>query len=352
MQSSGGSRTAALRGAKAGQLRGFRTAAGGPVTQRVPKSASATPAGALRVPAGVAGVAPRQRRRRNRRGSPVSTQPPAAEPPLLPPSLWPTAAQLELLLSTGLAALPPERAAPLAQSSAPLALPEALLRWLLRWLLRRLEESGLPLEGLPPVGQRGRWLRRLEARLRRGGGDAATLGPPELLLLGGLLGLLLVRLGHPHPRLPGGPEGENTSLGRSLELLDRSFRLRPGWYLRLELEPLLAASPPTWLPPLQQRLLEAGAGPGLRSLLPLLVQRGLRPHYPSEAPLLETAEGFGAAAPPPLAPLGEGLLGLLLLPLDRWGRERQRQEWRGQQRRQNPVYSRLLYLRQRLRKEN
>lgn len=78
----------------------------------------------------------------------------------------------------------------------------------------------------------------------------------------------------------------------------------------------------------------------------LLQRRGLRPHYPSEAALLESSAGY--RRPPPLAPLGAGLLGLLLAPLDHWGQRQQRLERRGEKRRQNPAYSRLLYLRRRL----
>lgn len=73
---------------------------------------------------------------------------------------------------------------------------------------------------------------------------------------------------------------------------------------------------------------------------------GLRPHYPAEAALLEPFPSYGS--PPPLAPLGEGLLGLLLDPLDQWGLQQQQQLQRGSHRRQNPAYSRLLYLRRRL----
>lgn len=188
-----------------------------------------------------AGGSPRQRRRRRPSAFPTPPQPPSALPPLLPPGLWLPEEELALLLSTGLATLPPPLAEELSRPSSPiLATPSRLLRRLLEELLRRLEVSGLPpgesklkleleLEReLPPKGHRGRWLRRLEQRLGRGGGEAATLSRPELLLLGGLLAALLSLLGQPHPWLPGGPTGENTSLGRSLELLDRCFRLRPG----------------------------------------------------------------------------------------------------------------------------
>lgn len=349
----GGGRAASLRRTKAGQLRGFSSASGGRFTQSGAGSAAAAFAAAQR---------PRQRRRRRASARPTPPQPPSAAPPQLPPGLWLPEAALARLLSTGLAQLPSPDAPPFSNPATPLALPATLLRRLLKALLRRLEGSGLDLVGLPPAGFRGRWLRRLVARLKRGGGDAATLTTPELLLLGGLLAALLSLLGHPHPRLPGGPSGENTNLGRSLELLDRSFRLRPGWYLRLELEPLLSAgvssaSPapgpfdpsPPWLPALERRFAEAGATPPLLAVLRLLQRRGLRPHYPSEALPLESCGGY--ATPPPLAPLGEGLLGLLLAPLDHWGQRRQREEWRGEKRRQNPAYSRLLYLRRRLREE-
>lgn len=312
------------------------------------------------------GGTPRQRRRRRPSARPTPPQPPAA-PPRLPPGLWLPESALERLLSTGLAALPPEEAATLRRSDLPLAIPAALLRQLLEALLRQLQKSGHPLEGLPPAGARGRWLRRLVARLARGGGDAAELGEVELLLLGGLLALLLSRLGQPHPRRPGGPLGENTNLGRSLELLDRHFRLRPGWYLTLDLEPLLAENPtareeaapltagslprtpPCWLLRLERILSEAGASAALRAVPRLLQRRGLRPHYPSEAALLEPYGSY--RRPPPLAPLGEGLLGLLLTPLDRWGQQRQREEQRGERRHQNPAYSRVLYLQRRLRQE-
>jgi hypothetical protein len=270
---------------------------------------------------------------------------------------------------------PPQRPQPTPEGlpPPPLAPLAPLLRPLLDWLIRRLASSALPLERpsseLPPLGQQGRWLRRLLQRLRRGGGDASTLTPGELLLLGGLLALALTLLGQQYPHLPGGASAPNRSLGGSLEQLDRSFRLRPGWYVSLELEPLLAAadgddfgggqggegggpSAPAntprsgWEAQLRQRLQDGGAPPELTTALGLLCRRGLRPHYPSEALPLETAEGYHR--PPPLAPLGQGLLALLLLPLDHWALEQQTLEWRGEKRRQNPAYSRLLYLRRRL----
>jgi hypothetical protein len=84
----------------------------------------------------------------------------------------------------------------------------------------------------------------------------------------------------------------------------------------------------------------------LRAVPRLLQHWGLRPHYPSEAALLEPYASY--RRPATLEPLGSGLLGLLLDPLDQWGQETQLREQQGLKRRQNPVYSRLLYLRRRL----
>jgi hypothetical protein len=281
--------------------------------------------------------------------------------------------ELESFLEQQLARLPPERRRALGDPDRPLRVLEQLGRPLLQRLARRLERSGAAEGSLPPEPGRGRWLRRLRRRLLRlGSGEPAGIFPEvcglergQLLLLGGLLAAALTRLGQQHPQRCGGALGPNPSLATSLEQLDRHFRLKPGWVLSLELEPLLSAGAEPWWrrpsggpapsgsPPgrvLEGRLRAAGAGGLLLGSLRLLGAWGLRPHYPAEALPLEEAAGY--ADPPPLAPLGEGLLGLLLEPLDGWALQRSAALQRGTRRRQNPAYTRLLYLERRLRKDD
>lgn len=121
-------------------------------------------------------------------------------------------------------------------------------------MARRLTASGVVTPTLPPEPGRGRWLRRLLRRLQRLGRISPALARqsghsfdlPQLLLAGGLLALVLNRLGQQYPQRCGGAEGPNPSLATSLEQLDRSFRLRPGWVLSLELEPMLSSAGEPW----------------------------------------------------------------------------------------------------------